>query len=231
MTEEVVKLLELKLYVRNFVSFWCLCISEVYSDSEVEKNTEKYLGSSLSPFINLSIFSCLVHLHEEEMLHLAFREKVCVFSVFLITKKPIPNKTEHLEEANRAQTFAILCYLLACINFSSLLLKYYCVLHRAAMMNGIFQSFNKAFWNFNSCLFHILQADFKLMCDNAMTYNRPDTVYYKLAKKILHTGFKMMSKVRDLLKTKSRNSLGVVLPYLKGTWLVTIVSVMYLICD
>lgn len=34
------------------------------------------------------------------------------------------------------------------------------------------------------------------MCDNAMTYNRPDTVYYKLAKKILHTGFKMMSKVR-----------------------------------
>nr|XP_047909537.1 bromodomain-containing protein 9 isoform X7 [Anser cygnoides] len=38
------------------------------------------------------------------------------------------------------------------------------------------------------------KADFKLMCDNAMTYNRPDTVYYKLAKKILHTGFKMMSK-------------------------------------
>lgn len=62
------------------------------------------------------------------------------------------------------------------------------------------------------------------MCDNAMTYNRPDTVYYKLAKKILHTGFKMMSKVRELLKTKSRNSsggLGVVwggvLSYLKGT--------------
>lgn len=44
----------------------------------------------------------------------------------------------------------------------------------------------------------VLQADFKLMCDNAMTYNRPDTVYYKLAKKILHTGFKMMSKVRQL---------------------------------
>lgn len=36
------------------------------------------------------------------------------------------------------------------------------------------------------------------MCDNAMTYNRPDTVYYKLAKKILHAGFKMMSKVRQL---------------------------------
>lgn len=44
----------------------------------------------------------------------------------------------------------------------------------------------------------LFQADFKLMCDNAMTYNRPDTVYYKLAKKILHAGFKMMSKVRGL---------------------------------
>ncbi|XP_054542183.1 bromodomain-containing protein 9 isoform X7 [Pan troglodytes] len=38
------------------------------------------------------------------------------------------------------------------------------------------------------------KADFKLMCDNAMTYNRPDTVYYKLARKVLHAGFKMMSK-------------------------------------
>ncbi|XP_059550608.1 bromodomain-containing protein 9 isoform X9 [Myotis daubentonii] len=43
------------------------------------------------------------------------------------------------------------------------------------------------------------QPDFKLMCDNAMTYNRPDTVYYKLAKKILHAGFKMMSKQAALL--------------------------------
>lgn len=43
--------------------------------------------------------------------------------------------------------------------------------------------------------FFFLQADFKLMCDNAMVYNRPETVYYKAAKKLLHTGFKMMSKV------------------------------------
>ncbi|XP_034818770.1 bromodomain-containing protein 9 isoform X6 [Pan paniscus] len=43
------------------------------------------------------------------------------------------------------------------------------------------------------------KADFKLMCDNAMTYNRPDTVYYKLAKKVLHAGFKMMSKQAALL--------------------------------
>ncbi len=45
-----------------------------------------------------------------------------------------------------------------------------------------------------------LQADFKLMCDNAMVYNRPETVYYKAAKKLLHTGFKMMSKVTLLLQ-------------------------------
>ncbi len=44
------------------------------------------------------------------------------------------------------------------------------------------------------------QGDFKLMCDNAMVYNRPETVYYKAAKKLLHTGFKMMSKVTLLLQ-------------------------------
>ncbi|XP_053327041.1 bromodomain-containing protein 9 [Spea bombifrons] len=43
------------------------------------------------------------------------------------------------------------------------------------------------------------KADFKLMCDNAMTYNGPETVYYKLAKKLLHTGFKMMSKQAAIL--------------------------------
>nr|KAF6488832.1 bromodomain containing 9 [Molossus molossus] len=50
------------------------------------------------------------------------------------------------------------------------------------------------------------KADFKLMCDNAMTYNRPDTVYYKLAKKILHAGFKMMSKVRKPLTARSHRN-------------------------
>lgn len=44
------------------------------------------------------------------------------------------------------------------------------------------------------------------MCDNAMTYNRPDTVYYKLAKKILHAGFKMMSKVRSPLAARSHRN-------------------------
>ncbi|EEC16810.1 bromodomain-containing protein, putative, partial [Ixodes scapularis] len=36
--------------------------------------------------------------------------------------------------------------------------------------------------------------DLKLMCDNAMTYNRSDTVYYKSAKRMWHSGNKLMSK-------------------------------------
>ncbi|XP_034466234.1 bromodomain-containing protein 9 isoform X3 [Hippoglossus hippoglossus] len=47
------------------------------------------------------------------------------------------------------------------------------------------------------------KGDFKLMCDNAMVYNRPETVYYKAAKKLLHTGFKMMSKERLLVLKRS----------------------------
>lgn len=42
--------------------------------------------------------------------------------------------------------------------------------------------------------------DFKLMCDNAMTYNHQDTIYYKAAKKLLHVGMKMVTpeKLRQL---------------------------------
>ncbi|XP_034246580.1 bromodomain-containing protein 7 [Thrips palmi] len=42
--------------------------------------------------------------------------------------------------------------------------------------------------------------DFKLLCNNAMVYNQPHTIYYKAAKKLLHTGVKMMSpdKLRPL---------------------------------
>lgn len=31
------------------------------------------------------------------------------------------------------------------------------------------------------------------MCNNAMVYNHPDTIYYKAAKRLLHVGLKMMS--------------------------------------
>lgn len=41
-------------------------------------------------------------------------------------------------------------------------------------------------------------TDLKLLCDNAMTYNRPDTIYYKAAKKMLHVGMKAVSKEKLL---------------------------------
>ncbi|XP_041376068.1 bromodomain-containing protein 7-like [Gigantopelta aegis] len=38
------------------------------------------------------------------------------------------------------------------------------------------------------------KKDFVTMCNNAVTYNRPETIYYKEAKKLLHSGLKLMSK-------------------------------------
>ncbi|CAF1470461.1 unnamed protein product [Rotaria sordida] len=38
------------------------------------------------------------------------------------------------------------------------------------------------------------RSDFELMCDNAMKYNRPDTIYWQAAKKLLATGTKLMNK-------------------------------------
>lgn len=42
--------------------------------------------------------------------------------------------------------------------------------------------------NVNNILF---QEDIQLMCRNAMVYNRPETVYYKAAKKLLHASLKI----------------------------------------
>lgn len=39
------------------------------------------------------------------------------------------------------------------------------------------------------------QLDFKVMCENAMIYNKPETIYYRAAKKLLHSGMKILSTV------------------------------------
>lgn len=43
------------------------------------------------------------------------------------------------------------------------------------------------------------------MCNNAMTYNQPDTVYYKAAKRLLHSGQRVLTpdKVRPYVPTIS----------------------------
>lgn len=42
-----------------------------------------------------------------------------------------------------------------------------------------------------------LQKDVKLMCDNCMLYNRPETIYYKEAKRLLMYSSRLMSKVNS----------------------------------
>ncbi|XP_028931376.1 bromodomain-containing protein 7 isoform X2 [Ornithorhynchus anatinus] len=41
-----------------------------------------------------------------------------------------------------------------------------------------------------------LKDNFKLMCSNAMIYNKPETIYYKAAKKLLQSGMKILSQER-----------------------------------
>ncbi|XP_068609729.1 bromodomain-containing protein 7 [Brachionichthys hirsutus] len=41
-----------------------------------------------------------------------------------------------------------------------------------------------------------LKADFRIMCENAMIYNKPDTIYHKAARKLLHSGMKILSPER-----------------------------------
>ena len=47
-----------------------------------------------------------------------------------------------------------------------------------------------------SPLMFLLQDNFKLMCTNAMIYNKPETIYYKAAKKRLHLGMKILRHER-----------------------------------
>uniref|UniRef100_A0A336KJ03 CSON011542 protein n=1 Tax=Culicoides sonorensis TaxID=179676 RepID=A0A336KJ03_CULSO len=42
--------------------------------------------------------------------------------------------------------------------------------------------------------------DFKLMCDNALKYNHPETVYHKAAKRLLHVGMRLLQP-ENLIRT------------------------------
>uniref|UniRef100_A0A2K5EPF3 Bromo domain-containing protein n=1 Tax=Aotus nancymaae TaxID=37293 RepID=A0A2K5EPF3_AOTNA len=48
-----------------------------------------------------------------------------------------------------------------------------------------------------------LKDNFQLMCTNAMIYNKPETIYYKAAKKLLHSGMKILSQERIKRLTQS----------------------------
>ncbi|XP_076011599.1 bromodomain-containing protein 7 isoform X2 [Genypterus blacodes] len=41
-----------------------------------------------------------------------------------------------------------------------------------------------------------LKADFRIMCENAMIYNKPETIYHRAARKLLHSGMKILSQER-----------------------------------
>lgn len=55
--------------------------------------------------------------------------------------------------------------------------------------------------------------DFYLMCNNAMVYNAPETIYYKAAKKLIQTGSKLLSpeKIRNMYR-----SIGFPIPEYEG---------------
>ena len=42
--------------------------------------------------------------------------------------------------------------------------------------------------------------DFKLMCDNAMTYNALETIYYKTAKRLQQTGVRLLTQGANSLE-------------------------------
>ncbi|KAL6113428.1 brd7 [Pungitius sinensis] len=41
-----------------------------------------------------------------------------------------------------------------------------------------------------------LKGDFRTMCENAMIYNKPETIYHKAARKLLHSGLKILNQER-----------------------------------
>lgn len=47
------------------------------------------------------------------------------------------------------------------------------------------------------------RKDFVLMCQNAMVYNRQETIYYKEARRLLHTGIKQLTKENLLMMKRT----------------------------
>ncbi|XP_033933241.1 bromodomain-containing protein 7 isoform X1 [Pseudochaenichthys georgianus] len=41
-----------------------------------------------------------------------------------------------------------------------------------------------------------IKVDFKIMCENAMIYNKPETIFHRAARKLLHSGMKILSQER-----------------------------------
>ncbi len=52
------------------------------------------------------------------------------------------------------------------------------------------------------CYLFLIQADFRIMCENAMIYNKPETIYHKAARKLLHSGMKILSQVRNQFRQR-----------------------------
>lgn len=64
-----------------------------------------------------------------------------------------------------------------------------------------FETIRRSIQNDHYTSLNAFVADFKLMCENAMTYNQPETIYYKAAKRLLHAGLKLTGpeKLKTLL--------------------------------
>lgn len=56
------------------------------------------------------------------------------------------------------------------------------------------------------------RMDFELMCNNAMTYNAPDTVYYTSAKRLLTSGLKIIAKETSVRPDIRYGKLGPAVP-------------------
>lgn len=61
-----------------------------------------------------------------------------------------------------------------------------------------FSTMKKKIDSFQYCNILEYRDDFVLMCENAMTYNKSDTIYYHAARKLLDSGLKLLNKDKIL---------------------------------